>query len=597
MNNALLEVMTTKYVMADPQYVHGIRRLIDSNALHDEGKDKDKVLGFVLPTAQLAGTTIDAAIQRAVNAGAADFGRVAPHRAAASPAQPQMLTGGDADGNGRQLDEDEFVAIYRVCGPVTRGGDACSYGSIDHRNMMIRRANNGYCRGHVFYINTPGGSVAAISDYQQAIDYAHSKGQAVIAFIDGTCASLGFFLASLCDEVYYNHPLDLIGSIGVMAAFYTMANGDKDAEGMTYHEYYDPESYDKNRSHRDIADNDDPQRMIDELAAYGRMFRAVVKAAHPKATEAHIHGELFDARDLDGILVNGQASFTEAAQRAIDLYGKVSRSPNAASRAVLGNYKEAATDPANGGSCKPKGAASETGTHGATSPAATADTTANPNPSNPNTTMSKFPYLNAALGLNEGEMVLTDGSATLVEASLDAIEAHIKDLSDTKAALQQTIDKMKADAEKANTDAIQAALDKANTDHAAALQTLKDEHAKALNDAATAHAAALADKDKALTDANAALAKAKEDADAQAKALTDVQGQLSTVKQQLADKEAEVAALQNAPKDEHAGAPASNGASAGQTPLKTGYPTWDPSKTATENAKAIAEYKANAYKH
>ena len=75
--------------------------------------------------------------------------------------------------------------MLTVDGPITRNGGGCSYGSIDHRNMMINAANHPLCRGHIFIINTPGGSAWAKNDYEQAINYARSQGQPVIAFVDG----------------------------------------------------------------------------------------------------------------------------------------------------------------------------------------------------------------------------------------------------------------------------------------------------------------------------------------------------------------------------------------------------------------------------
>ena len=118
-----------------------------------------------------------------------------------------------------------FVSVITVDGPITRNGGGCSYGSIDHRNMMIQAANHPLCRGHVFIINTPGGTAWAKNDYEQAINYARSLGQPVLAFIDGDCYSAGFYLASLCVERYYMHPKDGLGCIGVMGAFYTQADG------------------------------------------------------------------------------------------------------------------------------------------------------------------------------------------------------------------------------------------------------------------------------------------------------------------------------------------------------------------------------------
>ncbi len=209
-----------------------------------------------------------------------------------------------------------FVNVLVVDGPVTRNGGACSYGSIEHRDIMLSAAENPNCRGHVFVINTPGGSAWAINDYKQAISYARAKGQPVYAFIDGMCASAGMYLASQCDRRFYMHPKDEVGCIGVMAAFYTEKPGSFNKyTNETYNELYDPESFDKNKMIRDVAVDGDSKAIIDELAELGKVFRADVLAACPNATAEHLHGRVFPAEEVTGILVDEQSTLAEVIER------------------------------------------------------------------------------------------------------------------------------------------------------------------------------------------------------------------------------------------------------------------------------------------
>ena len=71
-----------------------------------------------------------------------------------------------------------FVNVIPIDGPITRNGDACSYGSKDIRDWMMEAAGNKYCRAHVLVINTPGGSAWAKNDFQQAIDFATRRDSA-----------------------------------------------------------------------------------------------------------------------------------------------------------------------------------------------------------------------------------------------------------------------------------------------------------------------------------------------------------------------------------------------------------------------------------
>lgn len=278
--NGIIELLTNKHWMINPEYVQGIRAMLQHNlTTHAELALPEKVMGYPVST--------DGRVL-------ADYGKY-------------------------HVVEEPFINFEIINGPITRNGDACSYGSRDHRDMMMMAADSPYCVGHIISINTPGGSAWAKNDYQQAIEYAHSKGQRVIAFVDGMCCSAGMYLAALCDERYYMHPKDQIGCIGVMAAFYTAADGSKNQfTDETYHELYDPESFDKNREFRDIANDGNAEKLVEELKALGVEFREDVKRACPKAKDEHLHGRVFDAKDVEGILMDGQKNLAEV----LALFGK-----------------------------------------------------------------------------------------------------------------------------------------------------------------------------------------------------------------------------------------------------------------------------------
>jgi ClpP class serine protease len=63
-----------------------------------------------------------------------------------------------------------FVNVIPIDGPITRNGGACSYGSKDIRDWMMKASDNPYCQGHLLVVNTPGGSAWAKNDFQQGID-------------------------------------------------------------------------------------------------------------------------------------------------------------------------------------------------------------------------------------------------------------------------------------------------------------------------------------------------------------------------------------------------------------------------------------------
>ena len=507
----LFEILTGKKWMVSPDFVHGIRKSLEHNLnTHAAFSKPEKSCGYV--TAEDAeGNTY-------------------------YPEEYQISEDGKQVRGYWTLDlpdDDEhaqnfpFVSVLSVDGPITRNGGYCSYGSIDHRDMMMRAADHPLCRGHVFVINTPGGSAWAKNDYALAIDYAHSKGQKVIALVDGLCASAGMYLASLCDERYYMNPKDQVGCIGVMAAFYTLPDGAKDEyTDETYHELYDPESFDKNKAYRDIANKDDDKELIKELADLGVEFRADVKKACPNAKDEHLKGKVFNAEDVKGILMDGQSSFMGVVQHAFELYD---------GRAELIN-REQTVEPQNEPEIEPE--------------------SENPEATNTNTNinMEKYPLICNACGLQAGEIAVTEEGAYMNASLLDSLETYMKEaeqkVTDAEqkattaetalAELQGKFDEISAQVNAAN-----EAKEVAET----ALAQANEAHSTELSDLNAQHTDALAKKDDELK----ALAKAKDKEIAQLTAdKTDAEANLQTAKdalataeQTIADKQAQIAALTN----------------------------------------------------
>ena len=507
----LFEILTEKKWMVSPDFVHGIRKsLVPNLNTHAAFSKPEKNCGYVTANDAEGNTYYPEEYQISEDG---------------KQVRGNWCLGLPADDEDAQTFP--FVSVLTVDGPITRNGGYCSYGSIDHRDMMMRAADHPLCRGHVFIINTPGGSAWAKNDYALAIYYAHSKGQKVIALVDGLCASAGMYLASLCDERYYMNPKDQVGCIGVMAAFYTLADGTVDQfTDETYHELYDPKSFDKNKAYRDLANKDDDKELIKELADLGVEFRADVKKACPNATDKHLHGKVFNAEDVKGILMDGQSSFMGVVQHAFELYD---------GRAELIN-REQTVEPQNEPENEPE----------PEKPEATN--------TNTNINMEKYPLICKACGLQAGEIAVTEEGAYMNASLLDSLEAHMKEaeqkVTDAEqkattaenalAELQGKFDELSAQVNAAN-----EAKEVAET----ALAQANEAHSKELSDLNAQHTEALAKKDdelKALAEAKdkeiAQLTTDKTDAVANLQTAKDA---LATAEQTIADKQAQIAALTN----------------------------------------------------
>lgn len=545
----LYEILTEKKWMISPDFVHGIRKALEQNLnAHALYERPAPTCGFVTVKAS------DGSIFY--------------------PEEYQISEDGKQVRGQWALDDNDnaqnfpFVSVLTVDGPITRNGGGCSYGSIDHRNMMINAANHPLCRGHIFIINTPGGSAWAKNDYEQAINYARSLGQPVIAFIDGMCASAGMYLASLCDERYYMHPKDEIGCIGVMASFYTQADGSKNQfTDETYHELYDPESFDKNREFRDIANDGDSEKLVKELAELGVEFRADIKKACPAAKDEHLHGKVFDAEEVKGILMDDQSDFFSCVKRCFDLYNgtaePIIRKPSDDEDETKGSLNEPSDHPAHDPQLEPdktSSAKQETSNH------------------KNKIDMANYPLINAACGMKEGEIEVKEEGAFMNAPLLDTLEASLK------ANKQQVADaEQKATTAEQNLADLQAKFDELNTTLEAA-KTAQADAEKALENLKAEHATAIAKKDEEIKN----LTTGKEKAEADLQAAND---SLATANQTIADKDAQIKALGENPGEEpqQGAAPQNNGEGV-QTPKLREF---DPSlyKTNKERKEAFERFK------
>ena len=548
--NGLLEIQTTQKWLID--YDFGIRAMRLVNAMlngHLIQDADDKVYGYycnVLPNGEFAVRTAD-----------------------------------DNERGGYGADVNEpFIDVLLLEGPITRNGDACTYGSRQLRDMMMEAADTEGCIGHLWLINGPGGVSNAIPDLQQAVDYARGKGQPIVGRIDGICASAHCWAAAMCDEVYYNNPTDMIGSVGIYWAGITNKDGDTDPNtGGTWHIVYDPESYDKNRFVRDLADNNDDKLIVEELKKDGEAFRNYIKERRPHCQEEHLHGKMFEVKDVEGILVTGQATMQETFNRIVELAGQQNKSRTGA-----------------------KAAASTTMTAGAAKENII-------NPLNNSINMKeKFPQTFALLGVEE--MECNEEGTFFNTGLLQTLEAKVAEMQQANAEAKALVEQLTAEKQ-----SLTEQMDQLKADHQQAIDTMKADAEKAQNDMECAHKQALEAKDQEIASLNEKIANQEQDITAKEETIGNLQNDLQNANkalgaanksieekdatiaerdQQINDLNAQVEELTKAPGNEpQAGkSPESNG-QGGEAPKVvngTVY-AYDSSKSYEENMRLKKEWE------
>lgn len=389
---------------------------------------------------------------------------------------------GDADVVSGHFDleaDDRIINVLSITGPITRDGGGCSYGSRDHRDWLMRAADMEQTIGHIIIIDSPGGSAASKYDYEQAIDYIHSKGQKVIAFIDGMAGSAGYAIAAMCDEIYVMNLSNQVGCIGSMCAFYIQRHGDVNAVTQErYIELYAEGSPYKNREMREAA-----EEKYDSWIAYlnksAEDFKALVRKNRPNVTEEQMLGDTYEAREVVGTLIDGQKTFDECVERLLEISGYTMVDGLLVPPAANGDADEDESQESR-------------------------QVIENNNNNQKTEDMSlEYPRIMAASKAEALESV--DEAVYLHKDLAEELEAHLAAAEETAAALDSKTAEVVALTEKiSQMEAAQAeineklsqmetahaeAIEKLNQEHTTTLDTLKSEHETALKDAADKAAA------------------------------------------------------------------------------------------------------------
>ena len=457
-------------------------------------------------------------------------------------------------------DDVKRIHLLRLTGPMTRGGGACSYGSIEMRDQLMEAADRDDVIAHIIYCRTPGGMATTLLDFRKAIDYIHERGQKIYMFCDGTVASGGAFLSAMCDGVYAYNENDEIGSIGMYTAFFTMENGAVNAITQEkYVEFYADKSTEKNRAYRDGADLDflakETNEYLDELLAD-------MKRDRPSIKEEQMNGAMFKMKDVVGSIIDGICSLPELCERV---------------------YAEWASSlPAQ---------------------------TSNGNPNNLNNMNKDYNQVALAAGYEAGQPMTSDnqGILSLQPHEADAVEERLSALTSQVETLAEENTQLKK-----STDLMTTALANMALERDAALREIselkevaaKDDITKgeevraelqAQIDEAASRYAALEDSKKELENSFAELAtihnnleaKATADAESYAKNLAAKEQIISDLQAQLAEAQSGIGAKVVAGES-----PKSNGEAPGASQM-TSAPAWDSTKTPAENVKIFNDYMAS----
>lgn len=473
-------------------------------------------------------------------------------------------------------EDDEVANVITIAGPMTRGGGACSYGSHDHRDLIMEAANVPQVKTHIVIARTPGGMASTLRDYRMALNYAHARGQKIWMLCDGDVASGGAFAGTIFDGIYAVNPDDQIGSLGMYCAFFTNKDGDKDAVSQeTYHEYYASKSKDKNGWYRAAA-NDDMSLIAEEVERDLDQLLANVRADRPKVKKDQLTGKMYRMGDVKGSLIDGFSTLDELAVLAFKEWHK-------RGGAVLA--------PKNGGTVKGKveevDGAQTTANGSEEVPMAQEGTKVQT--LNTQEQMKNYPNLGRVAGLEDALEQQADGYVSLTEEQADTMEAAIDAATTANATTQNALTEANAKVEELTNEKaeMQKQLDEAN----AKVEELQGDLTAKEEELANAQVSAQTAASEAQTAHETALAEANAHAEELQKQLDEAHQTIASREATIADLNTTIAELNESAggKQNGGGAPQNNGKGA-ETPTYSQEGRYDATLSPAENKKRIEAY-------
>lgn len=210
----------------------------------------------------------------------------------------------------------DSIAVLNIAGPLMKRGGMCSYGMVDHTDLINRLANADNVSGIILSIDSPGGQADGTASFADAIKNAGTKKPVIAVIEDGMAASAAMWIASAANEIYVTQKTDQVGSIGV---YTTIAdwNAYYANEGLPVKDIYAPQSTDKNRGYNEALQGNEDM-IKEELRVLADQFiNTVATNRKGKLTnDSWKTSSMFYANDAIKIgLIDGIKSFDQVVNR------------------------------------------------------------------------------------------------------------------------------------------------------------------------------------------------------------------------------------------------------------------------------------------
>lgn len=216
--------------------------------------------------------------------------------------------------NLNNTDSFEGIGVINLNGPITKNGGASSYGTKDLSKQMLQMSRDSRMKGFVIITDSGGGSSAAVSLMQDAINEV-KKTKPVYSVIEkgGMAGSAAYGIISASTKIYSEDGMNIVGSAGTMIQFSGKPNGTVDKDGEKHIVLYATKSTEKNKDFEQAIEKDNYKLIIDNLLdPVNENFLQSILSNRPILKGSNYdNGHTVFSKDAIGTFIDGIASFDD----------------------------------------------------------------------------------------------------------------------------------------------------------------------------------------------------------------------------------------------------------------------------------------------
>jgi len=203
----------------------------------------------------------------------------------------------------------QVVNVIKLQGTMMRE-DSCEYYGTNTIAKALRDADaDSSVLGHVIVTDSGGGAADSVAVLADAIK-ACSK--PVVAWVDGTAASAAIYAISYCKHIMSSQPLNRIGCIGTMVTVSGWPAMRHDSDGYVSMRIYADQSEEKNQEYEEALKGN--VKIIKEtvLNPLAEQFILDMKQNRPAVADDQLKGRTYFARDVVGTLIDSIGTLDDA---------------------------------------------------------------------------------------------------------------------------------------------------------------------------------------------------------------------------------------------------------------------------------------------